>query len=31
MTQAFLEVFPDAPATGLVDVAVVDCWAEAKA
>ena len=31
MTEAFLEVFPDAPTTGLVDVAIVDCWAEAKA
>jgi DNA polymerase I len=30
MVNAFLEVFPEAPATGLVDVAVVDCWAEAK-
>ena len=31
MVDAFLEVFPEAPATGLVDVAVVDCWAQAKA
>jgi hypothetical protein len=31
MTQAFLKVFPDAPAIGLVDVAIVGCWAEAKA
>jgi DNA polymerase I-like protein with 3'-5' exonuclease and polymerase domains len=30
MTEAFLEVFPEAPTTGLVDVATVGCWAEAK-
>ena len=30
MTEAFLEVFPEAPTTGLVDVAIVGCWAEAK-
>jgi DNA polymerase I-like protein with 3'-5' exonuclease and polymerase domains len=31
MVEAFVEVFPEAPMTGLVDVAVVDCWADAKA
>jgi DNA polymerase-1 len=31
MTRAFTEVFPEAPTTGLVDVAIVGCWAEAKA
>ena len=30
MVEAFLEVFPEAPTTGLVDVAIVGCWAEAK-
>ncbi len=30
MVHAFLEVFPEAPVTGLVDVAIVGCWAEAK-
>jgi DNA polymerase I len=31
MVEAFVEVFPEAPSTGLVDGAVVDCWADAKA
>jgi hypothetical protein len=30
MVEAFLKVFPEAPTTGLVDVAMVGCWAEAK-
>ena len=28
MTDAFSEVFPDAPTLGLVDVAIRRCWAE---
>ena len=28
MTEAFLEVFPDAPAIGLVDAEIRQCWAE---
>jgi DNA polymerase I len=30
MVEAFLEVFPEAPVTDLVHVALLDCWAEAK-
>jgi DNA polymerase-1 len=28
MTEAFLEVFPDAPTIGLVDAGIRQCWAE---
>ena len=31
MTEAFLEVFPEAPTTGLVEAKMARCWAEAKA
>jgi hypothetical protein len=30
VAATFLEVFPDAPPTGLVEVAVAGCWADAK-
>jgi DNA polymerase-1 len=30
MTGAFVELFPDAPAAGLVTTAIVKCWGEAK-
>ena len=30
MVEAFLEIFLEAPTIGLVDVAIVGCWAESK-